>query len=86
MLGERTLPPHLSQFFSLCLCFFVSLPPSECEFSRSAGPQEELGVCAAGSGPTVHPAAVPDAGPAHQGDGPKGGEPGQAHADPRSCR
>lgn len=53
--------------------FYVSLlPPSECEFSGNIWSQEELGVYAAGFGPAVHPAAVPGAGPTHQGVGPKG--------------
>ncbi len=58
--------------FSLYLLALPSRPPEECEFTGSAGSQEELGVCATGFGSAVCPAAVPDTGPAHKGDGPKG--------------
>lgn len=45
---------------------------AECQFSGNVGSQEELSVRAAGSGPVIHPVAVPDCSPADQGDGPKG--------------
>lgn len=80
---EDIFPPLT---FFLYLSVLPSFPPSECEFSGNIGSQEELCVCAAGLGPAVRPAAVPDAGAAHQGDGPKGWESGQAHADPWSSR
>lgn len=66
----------VSSLKSLTVILFLLLLPSfsplECEFSGNVGSQEELSVCAASFGTTVHPAAVPDARPAHQGDGPQG--------------
>lgn len=76
-----------TQSFTFLITFvFLLFLPSECKFPGNTGSQKNLSGHAPAFGPTVHPAAVPDTGPAGQGDGSEGWESGQAHTDPRSCR